>query len=144
MSLAKNPINFEGHVYSVLVGAVIIKKENKYLLVQEKQEIAYGLWNLPAGKVDEGFTVKETAAKEAQEETGYNVKLLRKIGVYQETEKSAVKHVFEAEIIGGNLNPPPDEILAAKWFSYEEILAMKDKLRDSSYIIGAVEEMEKK
>lgn len=143
MSLAKNPINFESHVYSVLVGAVIIKKDDKYLLVQEKQEIAYGLWNLPAGKVDEGFTVKETAAKEAQEETGYQVKLLRKIGVYQESEKNAVKHVFEAEIISGELNPPADEILAAEWFSYQEILAMKDKLRDS-YIIAAVEEMEKK
>lgn len=38
MSLAKNPIFYEGHTYSVLVGGVVIKKENKYLLVQEKQE----------------------------------------------------------------------------------------------------------
>lgn len=97
---------------------------------------------MPAGKVDEGLTITETAVKEAKEETGYDVKLLRKIGVYQEAENNAVKHVFEAEIIGGDLNPLKDEILDAKWFSYKEILAMKAKLRDSDYIILAIKELE--
>ncbi len=141
MSLAKNPIFFEGHTYAVLVGGVVIKKENKYLLVQEKQEIAYGLWNLPAGKVDEGLSIEETAVKEAKEETGYDVKLVRKIGIYQEKAENAVKHVFEAEIIGGKLNFPEDEILDAQWFTFKEITAMKDKLRNPEYIIPAVEEM---
>jgi len=144
MSLAKNPIYFEGHTYAVLVGGVVIKKENKYLLVQEKQKIAYGLWNLPAGKVEKGFTIKKTAVKEAKEETGFDVKLVRKIGIYQEKAENAVKHVFEAKIIGGKLNFPEDEILDAQWFNYKEIIEMKDKLRNPEYIIPAIEEMERK
>lgn len=124
-----------------IVAGAVIKKYNKYLLVQEKQPKAYGLWNFPAGRVETGDTIEETAIKEAKEEAGYDVELIRKIDIFQENAKKPPKHVFEAKIISGELKYPKDEILDARWFSFEEIKKMKEKLR-GKWIIEAINILE--
>jgi len=127
---------------AIVVAGAVIKKDNKYLLVQEKQPKAYGLWNFPAGHVDLGDTIEQTAVKEAKEESGYDVELVGKIDIFQEQATEAVKHAFAARIIGGELNYPADEILDAQWFTYEQILQMKDQLRDP-WILGAISILDK-
>jgi len=119
-----------------VAAGVVIKKEGKYLLVQEKQPRVYGLWNFPAGRVDVGETFEQTAVREALEECGYQVDLVKKIGIFQATPTEAVKHAFEARIIGGKLHFPEEEILDAQWFTFEEIVNMRDKLR-ASWVIDA-------
>jgi len=112
-------------------GCVIRDDDGKYLLVQEKQPKVYGLWNLPAGHVDKGESIEAASVREAKEETGYDVELGDKIGIYHETVESPVRHAFVAKIIGGDLKVQPDEILDAQWFSFDEITVMKQdgKLR---------------
>ncbi|MDD9911726.1 MAG: NUDIX hydrolase [Alphaproteobacteria bacterium] len=122
-----------------VVAGVILQKAGKFLLVQEKQPQAYGLWNLPAGKVDEGDTIEETAIKEAFEETGYHVELIKKMRVYQSTATEPPKHAFTANILSGSLTIPEDEILDAGWFSLEEIEAMTNKLR-CSWVLDVIKE----
>ncbi len=122
-----------------IASGVVIKKDDKYLLVQENKGKIRGLWNLPAGKVEEGLTIVENAIKEAKEETGYDVKIIKKIGIFQRDGES-VRHAFEAEIIGGELDFPKEEIRDVKWFTIEEIIKMKDKLR-SYWVLGAIELM---
>jgi 8-oxo-dGTP diphosphatase len=112
-----------------VVTGVVIKQNNKYLLVQEKKPSAYGLWNFPAGHVDVGESFEEAAIREAKEEVGYNVELIRKISVVQESISKPVKHAFEAKIVSGKLKFPENEILDAKWFSFKEIKNMKNNLR---------------
>ncbi len=124
-----------------IVAGVVIKKNNKFLLIQEKQPKAYGLWNWPAGRVEQGDTIEQTAIKEAKEECGYDVKLIKKLGIFQDTTNTPPKHAFEATISGGELKIPEDEIMDAKWFTKDEIYQMKDKLR-SEWVIGAIEKME--
>lgn len=126
-----------------VVAGVVIKKDDKYLLVQEKKKEVYGLWNLPAGKVEKGSIIEETAVREAKEESGYDVKLIRELGTYHKEGERSVKHAYYAEIAGGKLNPPADEILDAKWFTYDEILKMKDKLRNDWWILDAIKESQK-
>lgn len=126
-----------------VVAGVVIKKDGKYLLVQEKQPHVYGLWNFPAGRVEVGDTLEQTAIKEAREETGYDVELIRKLEIFQESATKEVRHAFSAKIIGGDLKYPKDEILNARWFTFEEIQGMKDKLR-SGWIIGAISNLENK
>ncbi len=115
----------------VVAGCVIRNDEGKYLLVQEKQQKVYGLWNLPAGHVDKNESIEDAAVREAREETGYEVVLQDKIGIYHETVASPVRHAFIARIIGGDLHVQENEILDAAWFSYQEITEMKleNKLR---------------
>ena len=117
--------------------AVIMEKDYRYLLVQEKKESAYGLWNLPAGKVKIGESLEEAAEREAKEETGYSVKLLGEVDIYHEEAAAIIKHIFAGEITDGDLVFPEDEILDAQWFSFEEIESMRNVLR-SDCILDAI------
>lgn len=111
----------------VVAGCVVRNDEGKYLLVQEMQPKVYGLWNIPAGHVDKGESIKSAAIREVKEETGYDVELLEKIDVYHDEVEEPVRHAFRARIVGGNLAAQPDEILDAGWFSYDEISSIKDE-----------------
>lgn len=115
----------------VVAGCIIRDKEGRYLLVQEMQPKVYGLWNIPAGHVDKGEEIEAAAVREVKEETGYDVKLGEKIGIYHETVESPVRHAFLAEIIGGELKAQANEILDVNWFSFEELTRMRNngKLR---------------
>jgi 8-oxo-dGTP diphosphatase len=126
-----------------VVAGVVVKKDSKFLLVQEKQPKAYGLWNFPAGRVDVGDTIEQTAVKEAKEETGYDVELISKIDIFQDSADRPSKHAFEAKIIGGDLKYPKEEILDAQWFTFNEIKGMKKKLR-GNWIIDAINLLENK
>jgi 8-oxo-dGTP diphosphatase len=108
----------------VVVGC-LIKEDDKYLLVQENQETARGLWNLPAGHVDKGESLEDAAVREVKEETGFDVRLIAQIAIYHETAAQSVKHVYSAEIIGGELEAQEDEILSVEWLTYEDILAIQ-------------------
>ncbi len=128
---------------TIIIAGVVIKKDSKYLLVQQRQPKAYGLWDFPAGKVDAGETIEQAAIREAKEETGYDVELIKKINIFQEPTTETPIHTFEAKIVGGELKYPEDEIMDAQWFTFEEIKKMKDKLR-GGWIIGAISILENK
>lgn len=125
-----------------IVAGVVIEKNGKFLLVQEKQPKCYGRWNLPAGKVEEGHSIEETAIKEAKEETGFDIELLEKIGIFQEKVEHPVAHSFKAKIMSGELNFPRGELLDARWFSLQEIESMKDELR-GSWVLDSIKRMAK-
>ncbi len=109
-----------------MVAACVIKNdEGKYLLVQEAQPKVYGLWNLPAGHVDKGESIEAAAVRETKEESGLDVDLVEKIGVWHSKVEEPIRHAFIAKVTGGKLKPQPDEVLDVKWFSYDEIKSMK-------------------
>ena len=122
----------ENLTYVYLVVGSVIKRDGKFLLVQEKKPSVRGLWNLPAGKAEKQFTLEENAIKEAKEETGFDVEIIKEIGVFHQEGEKSVKHTYQAKIIGGELNIPEDEIMDAKWFSFDEIykLNQEDKIRN--------------
>jgi ADP-ribose pyrophosphatase YjhB (NUDIX family) len=130
--------------YVFVVAGSVIKKDGKYLLVQEKQSHVYGLWNLPAGKAEKNFSIAENAIKEVKEETGFDVEIIREIDIYHKDGEKSVKHAFEAKITGGELKFPKDEILDAKWFSLEEIeeLDKQGKIR-SDWVVKAIDSVAK-
>jgi 8-oxo-dGTP diphosphatase len=134
----------EKYIRTNIVAGVVVKQDSKYLLVQENcpGTKVHGLWNFPAGRVERGDTIEETAIKEAKEESGYDVKLIRKIGIFQETAEQPSAHVFEAMIVGGKLGHLADDILDVEWFSYQEIKEMKDKLR-GGWVTGVISILEK-
>lgn len=130
----------ENNTLAYLIAGCVIEKDGKYLLVQEKLAKVYGLWNLPAGRVDFGENFEQAAVREAKEETGYDVEIIKKIDIFQDTVNEGVKHTFYTKIIGGELKFPKDELLDAKWFSYEDILLMKDKLRHN-WVLKAIDQI---
>lgn len=114
-----------------IVAACLLEQDGRYLLVQEKQPKAYGLWNLPAGHVDKGETIPQAAVRETKEEAGFIVELDKEIGVFHESVGRPVVHVFRARIVDGELTIREDEILDAQWLPYEDISSLHDagKLR---------------
>jgi len=80
-----------------VVAGVVIRKDDKYLLVQEKQPKAYGLWNFPAGMVDVGESLEQAAIREAKEESGYDVELIKEIEIFHTFATDVVKHAYEAK-----------------------------------------------
>ena len=124
---------------SIAAGGVI-EQEGKYLLIQEAREDIHGKWNLPAGRLDPGETVSEAAKREIYEECGFSVELtgVCQIGSWKLVDNIAIGIIFSTKIVGGEINFNPNEILDAKWFTYDEILAMRSELRSADFLIGAI------
>lgn len=123
----------------IVVGGVI-EKDGKFLLVQEAQEKVRGKWNLPAGQLDANETLFDGAKREIFEECGCRVELtgVLQIGNKLIENDSLVSVIFSTKLLEDNIVFNEKEILDVKWFTYEEILNMKDELRSYGLIEGAI------
>lgn len=128
----------------IIVGGVI-KKDNKYLLVQEAQEKCRGKWNIPTGHLDPNESVFDGAKREIYEETGCTVDItgISAINNRVSEENIWMSVIFSTEIKEENIKFDKDEILDVKWFSYDEIINMHDELRKYDWITEAITNIEK-
>lgn len=125
-----------GTIKVEVIAGVVIEKDGRYVLVQESIPKAYGTWNFPAGKVDEGETIEQAAVRECKEECGLDVSLKKNVFVLHEAATEPVKHAFSTKIIGGELKKE-EGLLDIGWFTLEEIKQLP--LRNVAYILGAIE-----
>ncbi|MHC4663183.1 MAG: NUDIX hydrolase [Planctomycetota bacterium] len=95
-----------GKTIAVPVALVAIERNNgeEVLLIQRKKPPFEGLWGLPGGKVQEGETAPEAAAREMMEETGYAPKYLESYGIISEEIReegapspNVMIHLFRAD-----------------------------------------------
>ena len=61
--------------------AVVCLKDDRVLLAQRGREPNKGRWSFPGGKIEAGETARETARREALEETGIRVRVLEVVDV---------------------------------------------------------------
>ena len=124
---------------TIIVGGVI-EKDGKFLLVQEAKEKCKGKWNIPAGHLDANETIFEGAKREVFEECGCKVEIsgVLQIGNKVMTDNSWVGIIFSTKLLEDNIKFDKNEILDVKWFSYEEILGMKNELRSYEWITDAI------
>ncbi len=123
----------------IIVGGVV-EKDGKFLLVQEAKEKCRGKWNLPAGHLDPNETIFDGAKREVFEECGCKVEILSvlQIGNKVLKDNSWVSIIFATKLLEDNISFNKEEILDVKWFTYEEILSMKDELRAYDWITHAI------
>lgn len=83
----------------------VVFRDDKILLVKEKID---GKWSIPGGWADIGLSPSEVAVKEIQEESGFDTKALRMMGVFDKKYFShpvspyySYKIFILCEIIGG-------------------------------------------
>ena len=120
---------------NIVVGGVI-KRDDKYLLVEEAKKEFYGMFNLPAGRLDKDEFLLDGAKREIKEETGYDVDIK---GIVQiGNARGMVKFIFLCEVVSGESDYDHEEILSTSWLTYEEILNIKDKLRSAELLITAI------
>ena len=81
---------------------IIIEVEGKIVLI-ERGQAPYG-WALPGGYVDYGESLEHAAVREAKEETGLDVTLVRQLGAYSDPDRDPRQHnvsvVFVAKAEG--------------------------------------------
>lgn len=125
---------------TIVVAGGILEKDGKFLLVQESQEKCKGKWNIPAGGLDENESLIEAAKREIYEETGCRVEITGVLEIINEILEgvNVICFFFDTKIIDENIKVDGEEILNVKWFTYEEILNMKDKLRADGYFLSTI------
>lgn len=127
----------------VIVGG-IIEKENKYLLVQEAKKKCYKKWNIPAGHLEQNETIYEGVKREIKEETGCDVEITGICHVSEKIERdeTIIFIICSTKLINEEFNYNENEILDVKWFTYDEIMNMKDELRTPEQIISIINDFE--
>ncbi|MDP3837245.1 MAG: NUDIX hydrolase [bacterium] len=115
------------------VAFVRLRQENKVLLLQEGGRLAMGLWCFPGGHVDEGESFEQAAAREAQEESGYQISLgpiIFQSHISKEEYKGARRDediielvIFDGNITAGELTKD-EQALDIRWLSPEEAVKL--------------------
>jgi len=111
------------------------------LIRQYRHATRQYLWELVAGRIDKGETVKEAAARELLEETGYRAKRFKIFldvfptpGFLEER-----MYILLAEgLTAGEAQPEMDEKIVSRAYTAKELkkVLQKGKLRDAKSIAG--------
>ncbi len=111
--------------------AVLYVKEGKIALVKQYRYV-YGkeIYEIPAGKIDEGESGEEAAKRELEEETGYRATALKKLlDVYPSPgytdEVIAIYYAPNADFVGEKHDE--GEFLSAQFFPVCEVKKMIDE-----------------
>jgi 8-oxo-dGTP diphosphatase len=103
--------------------AIIPFPPDKILLIKRSTPPFVGYWALPGGRVDPGETVEQTIVREVKEETGLDIKIVRKVGEYHEQGVQAgfaydyYPACFLVKTVGGEIRRQESEIQEIKLFS---------------------------
>ena len=76
----------------IMVDIVVPSEEGEVLLIRRASDPFEGQWALPGGFVEVGETLEEAAVREAEEETGLKVELVRLVGVYSDPDRDPRGH----------------------------------------------------
>ncbi len=102
----------------------VVLQKDQILLVKEKTD---GLWSLPGGWADIGYTPSEVVVKEVKEEAGLDVKPMKLMAVLDKKRHAhppSALHVYKmfflCHITGGNLEPGMETSEVA-FFSQDEL-----------------------
>ncbi len=99
------------------------------------------LWELPAGRLDEGETPLQAARRELIEETGYRARRWDRLASFWASpgyvgEKMTV--FLATELKAGPASPMDDERIECRWFPSRELAGMIEdgKIMDGKTMVG--------
>jgi ADP-ribose pyrophosphatase YjhB (NUDIX family) len=123
-SVAKILMEHPGYATPKIDVRAAVIKDGKILLVQESTD---NCWAMPGGWADVGDVPSEVAIRECKEESGFDVKPLKVIGVFDANRIGgrleffhAFKIIFLCELIGGEATPS-DETLDVQFFDFDNL-----------------------
>lgn len=95
------------------LGIVFNETRTEILLIKRRD---VPIWVFPGGGIDEGETPEVTVVREVLEETGVQVKIIRKVAEYTPLNRlTSFTTVFECQVVGGSLTTS-DETTAVGFY----------------------------
>ncbi len=119
-----------------------VDAKNRVMLVRQyRLPAGQYLWELPAGKMDEGETALQAAKRELIEETGLRAKTWKKLTTFFPSpgyveEKMTI--YLATDLTEGEAQPMEDERIETRWFTKKELRDMiaSNKILDAKTMIG--------
>ncbi len=109
-----------------IFASMVVRDEDRILLVQEAKAESRGQWNLPGGHLEFGEPLATCAKRELHEETGLRLGAECLVGAYCTIRPSgihATRFVFGTAHDGCEA-AAGDEILAVRWATLDEAAAL--------------------
>jgi ADP-ribose pyrophosphatase len=119
-----------------------VDEKNRVLLVKQyRLPAGQDLWELPAGKIDDGENALQAAKRELVEETGLRAKKWKKLAFFYPSPGylgETMTIYLATELTQGAAEPMEDERIETKWFSKKELreLIRTNKITDAKTMIG--------
>ncbi len=112
------------------------EKDRVLLVRQYRLPAEQFLWELPAGKIDDGENAGQAAKRELIEETGLRAKKWKKLTTFYPSpgflqEKMTI--FLATELTKGKAQPMEDERIETRWFSKKEL---KKAVRSNKIVDG--------
>ena len=119
-----------------------VDAKNRVMLVRQyRLPAGQYLWELPAGKLDEGESPLQAAKRELIEETGLRAKTWKKLTTFFPSpgyveEKMTI--YLATDLTQGEAEPMEDERIETRWFPKKELrdLIASNKILDAKTMIG--------
>lgn len=128
-------------------GSAVVMPVNdagEVLLVRQwRAPVEMAMWELPAGRVDEGEQPLKAAKRELREETGLVARQWRRLALLHPSPGyvSECMHLFLAtKLTQQEANPEEDEDLTLRWFTPKELerAIAKGEITDAKTIAGVL------
>lgn len=120
--------------------AALCERGGKYLLVLEKVSDSL-VYNQPAGHLDPGESLMQAVVRETLEETCYAFEPTALQAIYRYQPRPGnpdtyLRFLFRGEIGEKFDGPLDDDIVAAEWLSYDEVVACRARHRSPMVMQG--------
>ena len=116
-------------------------KDRIMLVRQYRLPAGQYLWELPAGKLDEGEKPLQAAKRELTEETGLRAKKWKKLASFYPSPgyvEEMMTIYLATELTQGDAAPMDDERIQTRWFKKKELrdLLRSNEIVDAKTMIG--------
>jgi len=114
---------------------IVVELDDRGILLIKRKNYPYG-WAIPGGFVDYGESLEDAALREAKEETGLDIKLIRQLHTYSRPDRDPRHHSISTVFIAKASGQPraaddaeevgiftSDNLPASIVFDHKEILS---------------------
>ena len=119
LTSTSEPYTYHPPKHIVSAATIILNEANEILLIKGPRRG----WEFPGGQVEEGESLHDAAIREAKEESGADVEIVKFCGVFQNVKSSISNNLFLAKYVGGELTTS-SESLEVGFFPTEKALNM--------------------
>lgn len=125
---------------------VLTRNNRKEIFLVKRSD--FPVWEPQGGGIENNETPENTAIREAYEETGFRIKIVRKVAEYTKSDSNKItSHVFEGNYISGTFIPEYNGC-KGKWFDVNNLplqmtstrkMMIKDCLENANKLINKSE-----